>query len=132
MGAGLAPRPFVFQMFHNKQGTAMRLTRPYLEELATRLRVRARIIAACRGVLPYELEMLEEYLELVKQNCPHATVAIAYLQLALHEARDVVHRTTNYPESASLAAATAIAVAAGALQQALERSTCPTTQQVLQ
>jgi hypothetical protein len=110
----------------------MRLTRPYLEELAAKLRVRARIFAACRGVLPHELEMLEEYLELVKQNCPHATVAIKYLQFAIYEARDVVHCTTDYPESASLAAATAAAVAAGALQQALECSTCSTTQQVQQ
>jgi hypothetical protein len=107
----------------------MRLTRPYIEELAANLRVRARIIAACKGVLPHELEMLEEYLELVKQNCPHATVAITYLQFALHEARAVVHHTTDYPESAALAAATALAVAAGALQQALE---CSTTQQVPQ
>jgi hypothetical protein len=73
--------------------------------------------------------MLEEYLELVKQNCPHATVAITYLQLAIHEARDVVYRTTSFPESVSLFAATALAAAAGALQQALE---CSTTQQVPQ
>ena len=107
----------------------MRLTRPYLEELATQLRVRARVFAACKSVLPHELEMLKEYLELVKQNCPHATVAIKYLQLAIYEARDVVHHTTDYSESASLAAATALATAAGALQQALE---CSTTQQVQQ
>ncbi len=107
----------------------MRLTRPYLEELATQLRVRAHIIALCRSVLPHELEMLEEYLELVKQNCPHATVAISYLLFALREARAVVQRTTDFPESASLFAATALATAAGALQQALE---CSTTQQVPQ
>jgi len=107
----------------------MILTRPYIEELAANLRVRARIFAACRNVLPHELEMLEEYLELVKQNCPHATVAITYLQFALYEARDVVYRTTAYPEFVALSAATALAVAAGALQQALE---CSTTQQVPQ
>jgi hypothetical protein len=79
--------------------------------------------------MPHELEMLKEYLELVKQNCPHATVAITYLQLAIHEARDVVYHTTSFPESVSLFAATALAAAAGALQQALE---CSTTQQVPQ
>jgi hypothetical protein len=79
--------------------------------------------------MPHELEMLKEYLELVKQNCPHATVAISYLLFALHEARAVVHRTTEYRESAALSAATALAAAAGALQQALE---CSTTQQVPQ
>jgi len=110
----------------------MRLTRPYLEELAAKLRVRARIFAACRNVMPHELEMLKEYLELVKQNCPHATVAIKYLQLAIHEARDVVYRTTSFPESVSFYAGIALAAAAGALQQALECSTCSTTQQVQQ
>jgi len=110
----------------------MRLTRPYLEELAAKLRVRARIVAACRNVMPYELEMLEEYLELIKQNCPHASVAISYLRAAIHEARDVVYRATDYPESASLFAAVALATAAGALQQALECSTCSTAVQVPQ
>jgi hypothetical protein len=41
----------------------------------------------------------------------------------------VVYRTTSFPESVSLFAATALAAAAGALQQALE---CSTTQQVPQ